>query len=120
GSPPHRPQGGHWFLRTSSKFHFPSTRLHTRISMPRPPRYFPAPPESVRSARPSTRTGHLSSKPSIEPVRTSPWPTDTVPDSPSSTGGPPEPPHSMLSPTKRRWVGGWTPKTTTAPPSGPW
>src|SRR6516165_1605175 len=120
GSPPHRPQGGHWLLRTCSKFHFPSTRLRTCMSMPSPPRYFPAPPESVRNARASTRTGHLSSMPSIEPLRTSPWHTDTVPDSPSSNGRPPQPPPSMLCTTKRRLVCGCMPKNTTEPPSRAW
>ena len=35
----------------------------------------------MRSARLCTTTGHLSSMPSIEPLRTSPWQTETVPDS---------------------------------------
>src|SRR5258708_31612130 len=96
GLPPHSPQGGHWLRFTSSKFHLPSTRLRTRMSMPSPPRCLPAPPESVRSVRPSTSTGHLSSMPSIEPLRTSPWHTDTVPDSPSSNGRPPPPPPPRL------------------------
>ena len=50
GLPPHRPHGGYWLRRTSSKSHLPSIRLRTRMSIPSPPRYFPAPPESARSA----------------------------------------------------------------------
>ena len=87
------------------------------MSMPSPPRNLPAPQESGRSSRLSTTTGHFSSMPSIEPLRTSPWQTETVPDSPSSNGRPPQPPPSMLCTTKRRLVLGWVPKNTTAPPS---
>ena len=58
--------------------------------------------------------------PSIEPLRTSPWHTETVADSPSSVGRPPQPPPSMLCTTKRRLVFGCMPKNTTAPPSSPW
>src|SRR5207248_1597382 len=90
------------------------------MSRPSPPRCLPAPPESRRSARPSTSTGHLSSMPSIEPLRTSPWQTETVAGSPSSVGRPPQPPPSMLCTTKRRLVFGCTPKNTTEPPRRPW
>ncbi len=38
--PPHRPQGGQLSRCACSKFQRPSTRLRTRTSMPRPPRYF--------------------------------------------------------------------------------
>ena len=74
----------------------------------------------MRRPRLSTSTGHLSSMPSMEPLRTSPWHTETVADSPSCVGRPPQPPPSRLCTTKRRFVSGCTPKKTTAPPSSPW
>ena len=49
----------------------------------------PAPPESRRSARLFTSTGHFSSMPSIEPLRTSPWQTETVPIRRPRTGARP-------------------------------
>src|SRR5919201_415631 len=116
GIPPAMPQGGHLLRRVRSKFHRPSTRLRTRVSTPSPPRYLPAPQESCRSARLSTTTGHFSSMPSIDPLRTSPWHTDTVADSPSSNGRPPHPPPSMLCTMKRRLVLGCIRKNPPAPP----
>src|SRR5207249_11069746 len=102
-----------------SEFPLASRRLPSRTASPRPPRCFPAPQESCRNPRLSISTGHLSSIPSIEPLRTSPWHTDTVADSPSSNGRPPQPPPSMLCTTKRRLVLGSSPKNTTVPPSSP-
>ena len=119
GLPPRMPQGGQSMRGGRLRFQRPSTKLTTVVLPPSPPRYLPAPPESARSARSLTSTGHFNSIASIAPLRTSPWHTETVPDSPSSNGRPPQPPPSIDCITKRLPVFGLVPKNTTAPPSVP-
>ena len=89
GLPPHRPQGGHCSRRglveipaALDQVAHAQCRCRARRDICRRRR------NPVRSARLSTSTGHFSSMPSIEPLRTSPWQTETVPDSPSSVRPP--------------------------------